>query len=213
MEAARKQIAEQKEKKEAQRVALLRKIAELEQEIADDEPFGAMPQATIPGARRLRRTETYIEVPSSDAEERVDAMEVDGTDREEFKLDSEEEPTDKEDDQPKENARVGNPVLGKRKATAKGGDEAEGQKDSHGEEQGKKKKKSKTQVRDEIDKVREQMVKVREGAEVAKEPVIGPKDSAQSVIDQQCDGGKSAGCNPKGYVPELFVLTVCYADP
>jgi len=49
--------------------------------------------------------------------------------------------------------RVGNPVLEKRKAMVKGGDEAEGQKDSHGEEQGKKKKKSKTKVRDETDKV------------------------------------------------------------
>ena len=59
------------------------------------------------------------------------------------KLDSEEEATEKEDDQPK-NTRLGNPVLGKCKATAKGnhsGDKAEGQKDNHDEEQGKKKKK------------------------------------------------------------------------
>jgi hypothetical protein len=102
--------------------------------------------------------------------------EVDETDHEEFKLDSE-EATEKEDDQPKKDARVGNPVLGKRKATMKGnysGDEAEGQKDSHGEEQGKKNKKSKTNIRDEIDEVREQIAKARNGGGEVKreEPVI-----------------------------------------
>jgi hypothetical protein len=199
MEAARKQNAEQKEKKEAECVALLSRIAKLEQQIADDDLFGATPQATIPKAHRLQHTETYVEIPSSDAEGRDDAMEVDETDHKEFKLDSEQEATDKE-----ENARVGNPVLGKRKApaTAKGnhsGGEAEGQKDSDGEEQGKKKKKSKTKVRDEIDEVQERIAKARnEGAEATKEePVIGLKASAQSVIDQQCNGGKSADWQSK----------------
>ena len=46
-------------------------------------------------------------------------MEVDETDREDFKLDSEEEVIEKKDDHPKKNARVGNPVLGKRKRHAR----------------------------------------------------------------------------------------------
>ena len=84
------QNAKEKEKKEAECLAILSRIAELEQQIADNEPFGATPQATIPKARRLWRTETYIEVLSSDAEERDNAMEVDETNCKEFKLDSKE---------------------------------------------------------------------------------------------------------------------------
>ena len=231
MEAARKQDAERQEKQEAERLVLLRRIAELEWQLADNEPFGATPRAiipaahqladdepisatpraTIPAARRLRRTETYLEIPSSDAEEK-NAMEVDQTDREDFKLDSEEEATEKEDELPKKKVTV---LLGKRKATAKGnrgGDETEGQKD----EDGKKKKKSRTKVRDEIDGVREQIVKARnernEGAEVTRvEPVVGEDSARQSLIDQQGDGGKSAASDrdPKGYVPQpLFSPSV-----
>jgi hypothetical protein len=47
------QNAEQKEKKEADHLALLRRVAESEQQIADDEPFGATPQVTIPKACRF----------------------------------------------------------------------------------------------------------------------------------------------------------------
>ena len=56
---------------------------------------------------------------------------------------------------------------------------------------------------------------VNNGTEVTREEPVGLKDSVRSVIDlnQQREGGKSADRNPKGYVPELFVLTVCHVDP
>ena len=73
MEAAHKQNANQKAKKEAEHVALLSRITELEQQIAEDEPFGRLRRRQpSQGTRRLRRTRaSYIEIPSSDAEERV----------------------------------------------------------------------------------------------------------------------------------------------
>jgi hypothetical protein len=47
------QNAKQKEKKEAECLAILSRIAELEQQIADNEPFGATSQVTIPKAHRF----------------------------------------------------------------------------------------------------------------------------------------------------------------
>jgi len=87
MEEARKQQAEELEKKDADHLALLKKIAKLEQQLDDNEKFSATPWATIPMARPLRRTETYIEIPSK-ADKGGNAMEIDesGTEFEEFVL-------------------------------------------------------------------------------------------------------------------------------
>ena len=128
MEEAHKQQAEKLEKKDADRLALLKKIAELEQQLDDNEKFGTTPQATIPMARPLRRTETYVEIPSK-ADKGGNAMEIDesGTEFEEFELDSEKEEAtkkDSEDDRRKAKAKPAIPVQRKRKATTKGnGDE------------------------------------------------------------------------------------------
>jgi len=65
-------------------------------------------------------------------------------------------------------------------------------------------------IRDAVDKAQEQIVKARK-EEARKEeehakgqnPVTSLRDNTrQSPINQQSDGGKSATCNPKGYVPE-----------
>jgi hypothetical protein len=47
------QNAKEKGKKEAECLTILSRIAELEQQIADNEPFGATPQVTIPKAHRF----------------------------------------------------------------------------------------------------------------------------------------------------------------